>query len=273
MDTSIYAPIFLNRTIADCPWDNNNNGHIDIPEYRVLQEVNGLALRDSNLETANSVLNFIGVTRSPNTELVLEDIKSQYGKDTFGGCTHNQSDPCAWNAVYPWDFDENSIRYGYCQSSKCFKTESREDRGDFSLSYGAELEQNAFGDGTGFNSKNSNALNKDQLLDPENNSWERFSGQSLQNELGLICTNVSDISHVGSDSNNFSLRYMHENFRKSTIGQPYNGIKFNQYDEMEMNRRLFSYTTENVTSTLLNEQRTSIELLESRGRRVLQQFL
>jgi hypothetical protein len=42
-------------------------------------------------------------------------------------------------------------------------------------------------------------------------------------------------------------------------------MSFNRYDEMEMNRRLFSYSAENVTSTLLNAQRTSIEPLGIKG--------
>jgi hypothetical protein len=178
MDTSIYDQIFMSRTMAECTWGNSNYGHFDISEYRVLEEGNGLlALMDSNFLAANSVLNVTEGTRSPNTELV----RSQYGNDIFGGCTHNLSDQaysCGWNAAYPRDLDENSFRFGHYTSSKCFQSLNWEDRGDGSLSYGAEFQQNTFGGATAFNSENSNDLNKDQPVDQGNNICEILREQA-----------------------------------------------------------------------------------------------
>eukprot|EP00253_Pinus_taeda_P004575 PITA_04575 len=265
MDTSIYDQLFVSRTMGDCTWANSNYGHFDISDYRVLEEGNGLrALMDSNFFTANSVLNCTEDTRSPNTELM----RTQYGNDIFGGCTYNLSDQpysCTWNAAYHRDFDDNSFGYGYYNSSKSFQTENREHRGTAFLSYGGEFEQNRFGASTAFNFENSNGLSKDQSLDQEKNLCEIFTDQGLQNELGLICGNVNDKQHVGSDSSKVSVGYFEENFMKNAIGQPYNGISFNQDDEMGMNGGLVGYNTESVISTLLNSDKTSIEPLELDG--------
>eukprot|EP00253_Pinus_taeda_P019024 PITA_19024 len=260
MNTSICDQFFMNQTMAECSWNHSNiDDHYDISKYMVLGETNELlASMGSNFLTGNSSIDGTEVTRSPNTEFVHEVIRSQNGNS--GG---DQPYSCAWNTVYPHDFNENSIWCGDSHSSKCFKPENWEDKdkGNFCLNYGVEFDQNVFGADTAFKRDDS----KDQSVYKGNNICENLREQALQNELELICSNVSGVSNVGSDFSNFAVRCLHENSTNMTIGRPCHGISFSQYDEMEMNGRFSGYDPEIVISKLLDADMTSIEPLDFEG--------